>query len=212
MQTLGFLLKYKHACFIHAHTLSTQRATATRYETVLWDSLNGPDRCALSVDKEASGSIRGHYRDVPTGTRKRRCRGWRYIWGLDAVFFASLVGGLLHMSAGTHTHAHSRNLYNAWTHFRKILIYWVKQRTPYTVDVDALVCSHAHQLMASQETCCQFKSAHPRLLLSIFSVSSSTMLLWWKGSLPITFSTISSASFSPFYSNLSLSSPSSCAL
>lgn len=72
------------------HKLPPQQATGN--EIALWDSLQGSDRCALSVDKEASGSIKGHYRDVPTGTCDKRC-GWRYIWALGAVFFTSVVRG-----------------------------------------------------------------------------------------------------------------------
>lgn len=55
------------------HTLSVGRSTATGCVAASRDSLRGADRWALSVDKEASESIGGHYRDAPTGTQEK---GW----------------------------------------------------------------------------------------------------------------------------------------
>lgn len=94
-------------CSTHMHkpnTLSTQRATGC--EAALWDSLQGADRWALSVDKEASGSIRGHYRDVPTGSWERRCR-----WGGD-ISGPLMLSPLPHRWEGERwdAHAHSRNV------------------------------------------------------------------------------------------------------
>lgn len=85
--------------------------------------LRGADRWALSVDKEASGSIGGHYRDVPTGTWERRCGGVDTSGPLMLSSSAHWWEVLLHVSAGTHIHTTE-----TWTCMciKKILSYRVK--------------------------------------------------------------------------------------
>lgn len=102
-------------------------------EIALWDSLQGSDRWALSVDKEALGSIKGHYRDVSSGTCDRRCGRWIYLGPRCS---------LLYFSAG--------RFYSTWA---QTCVYNRGRVEDTELKRNHDLCLQTYMLMVSQETC-----------------------------------------------------------